>query len=84
MYKSRITLWKFNKRLKANERDGVIKEWKRRRIKGEESPVILVHGRQIDQRKIDRYLRDHARAYAAPPIPQERALGESKHVTSGW
>src|SRR5271163_974689 len=83
MFKSRITLWKFNKRVKAREREEIIHEWNRRRLQGEDCPVIFVHGRQIDQHKIDRYLRDQAKAVAAPPLQQKCDLSESQRVTSG-
>lgn len=83
MFKSRITLWKFNKRVKAREREEIIYEWNRRRLQGEDCPVIFVHGRQIDQHKIDRYLRDQAKAVAAPPLQQRCDLSESRRVTSG-
>ena len=83
MYKSRITSWKFNKRVKAREREEIIHEWNRRRLQGEHCPVIFVHGRRIDQHKIDRYLRDQVKAVAAPPLQQRRDLSESRRVTSG-
>jgi hypothetical protein len=83
MYKLRITSWKFNKRVKAKEREEIIHEWNRRRLQGEQCPVIFVHGRQIAQHKIDRYLRDQVKAVAAPPLQQRCDLGESRRVTSG-